>query len=256
MSYLVQKRLFLGLSCVVICWLFSSRLDADDISPTLKEGTSGSSVEIKILQKLLNEKVSPSPGLVVDGSFGPATKSAVIEFQQKNGLSADGIVGTGTWKKLFRVTLNSNVKISVGGVAILRNMLDSAGLETATITSGVRSAADQARIMYENIKEHGVEHQKALYGENGDKVIDVYADNSSKPKDEVIALMKDKIVEIGPSKVSKHCSDSHDVFDVDPSTIADKVKFEKVLKEAKEAGEISDYILPPTDPAYHIEREK
>lgn len=57
----------------------------------LKKGSSGEEVK-KIQQKL---------GLTADGIFGSGTETAVKNFQSKNGLTADGIVGNGTWGKLF-----------------------------------------------------------------------------------------------------------------------------------------------------------
>lgn len=37
-----------------------------------------------------------------DGDFGGATRGAVMAFQALNHLSADGIVGKNTWRKLLR----------------------------------------------------------------------------------------------------------------------------------------------------------
>jgi peptidoglycan hydrolase-like protein with peptidoglycan-binding domain len=39
-------------------------------------------------------------GIAADGDFGPATKAAVVEFQRRHGLYADGIVGQQTWSRL------------------------------------------------------------------------------------------------------------------------------------------------------------
>ena len=63
---------------------------------SLEEGASGEAV--KALQEALNSTYSYS--IDVDGSFGPATLAAVVDFQALLGLEADGIVGPNTWKAL------------------------------------------------------------------------------------------------------------------------------------------------------------
>lgn len=57
----------------------------------LKKGSSGEDV------KKLQEKL----GLSADGVFGSGTETAVKAWQSQNGLTADGIVGDGTWSKMF-----------------------------------------------------------------------------------------------------------------------------------------------------------
>ena len=57
---------------------------------------------VKEVQSALNLKPSSLPALKVDGNFGPKTKSKVVEFQQRNGLVADGIVGPLTLDELLR----------------------------------------------------------------------------------------------------------------------------------------------------------
>ncbi len=47
------------------------------------------------------KKVQQKLGLTADGDFGPATAKAVKNWQAANGLVADGIVGDGTWSKMF-----------------------------------------------------------------------------------------------------------------------------------------------------------
>lgn len=63
----------------------------------LKKGSSGS--EVSELQKLLNQN---GFNLDVDGKFGAKTQAAVREYQQKNNLAVDGIVGTNTWGALTK----------------------------------------------------------------------------------------------------------------------------------------------------------
>ena len=62
----------------------------------LHSGSTGGTVRL-IQQKLdsLGER------LTADGRFGDATADAVRRFQRRAGLTADGIVGSATWEKMF-----------------------------------------------------------------------------------------------------------------------------------------------------------
>lgn len=62
---------------------------------TIKYGSRGS--DVSNLQSTLN---GLGYNLSVDGIFGNKTQAAVRDFQSKNGLSVDGIVGVNTWGKL------------------------------------------------------------------------------------------------------------------------------------------------------------
>lgn len=53
--------------------------------------------EVKTLQQLLNNS---GYNLAVDGQFGQKTQQAVKDYQKKNGLTVDGIVGNNTWSSL------------------------------------------------------------------------------------------------------------------------------------------------------------
>ena len=64
----------------------------------LKKGCTGENV--KALQVLLNGK-DCSCGKV-DGEFGGATHRAVVQFQKKQGLAQDGVVGEYTWRALLK----------------------------------------------------------------------------------------------------------------------------------------------------------
>lgn len=67
---------------------------------TVSQSTSNYNANLtKAIQTLLNNK--NSAGLTVDGAFGPKTKTAVINFQKKNGLKTSGVVDATTWKYLL-----------------------------------------------------------------------------------------------------------------------------------------------------------
>jgi N-acetylmuramoyl-L-alanine amidase len=66
------------------------------VASVLKQGSRGS--DVKEMQRRLKEWGYYQGS--VDGVFGAKTKAAVIAFQKKNGLTADGVVGKATYKAL------------------------------------------------------------------------------------------------------------------------------------------------------------
>lgn len=77
----------------------------------LRQGDSGE--EVKAVQKKLRQWGYYEGE--VDGIFGSGTKKAVIKFQQKNGLTADGIVGEKTAEALGLQLSSSSGGSSSGG---------------------------------------------------------------------------------------------------------------------------------------------
>ena len=70
---------------------------------TLKYGSTGD--EVKKLQTQLKAN---GYDLADDGIFGNKTLAAVKDYQQKNNLSVDGIVGNNTWSALYKNSTSSN----------------------------------------------------------------------------------------------------------------------------------------------------
>lgn len=64
--------------------------------PTIGPGAGGDTV--RRAQRALRR--TPNLSLAVDGVFGPATETAVKQFQEGAGLAVDGIVGPATWAAL------------------------------------------------------------------------------------------------------------------------------------------------------------
>jgi hypothetical protein len=153
------------------------------------------------------------------------------------------------------VTVHEGAVISDNGLRVLKQLLESAALTSATVTSGRRDSGEQARVMFNLIARNDVAFAKRLYSKPGRKVVDVYAAGkaSGQTEEQIRDAMRAKIIELGPANVSKHTSDRHDVFDVAPSSIANPAAFRTALDRALASGLISKYLPPPGDPAFHIE---
>ena len=126
-------------------------------SGTYKQGSKGDAV--KEIQRRLIELGHMTGS--ADGSFGAATKNAVMAFQRSVGLTADGVVGTGTLNKLF--SLNSSGSSSDSSVTYetleygdsgdavksLQNRLIELGYLATSATGNFGSATKSALIEFQ-----------------------------------------------------------------------------------------------------------
>jgi peptidoglycan hydrolase-like protein with peptidoglycan-binding domain len=78
------------------CRVCGEEIMANPGQPTISSGATGDAV--KRLQRALRR--TPNLGLTVDGVFGAKLETAVKDFQQGAGLTADGVVGPTTWAAL------------------------------------------------------------------------------------------------------------------------------------------------------------
>ena len=109
----------------------------------LRRGSTGSNVEqVQFWLSDLAQFDSSLPAVTVDGSYGTATERAVKVFQQKQSLTADGVVGQTTWNALYAAWLEA--QSDLGGTAWPGTALrrGSTGMEVRLVQFWLRLAAD------------------------------------------------------------------------------------------------------------------
>lgn len=114
--------------------------------PTLRSGSRSDFVYL--LQLMLNQN---GFNLTVDGQFGANTLNAVTQFQQTNGLAADGIVGANTWRTLLVLPPRPTVRRGSRGtyVKYLQEKLISKLYPVGTIDGIFGSATEQAVLAFQ-----------------------------------------------------------------------------------------------------------
>lgn len=73
-------------------------VDAPPVARVLRMGQDDPLVEP--LQRTLNLRLEPSPGIAADGDFGPNTQKALKAFQKQAKIEVTGVVDAATWKAL------------------------------------------------------------------------------------------------------------------------------------------------------------
>jgi D-alanyl-D-alanine carboxypeptidase (penicillin-binding protein 5/6) len=89
------------------------------VAQKLEIGASGDLVEA--LQRTLNARIKPSPGIGTDGDFGPETEDTVKAFQKQEKLKADGIMNAETWKALGPLIMDNEPAPEPGVVNAEKN---------------------------------------------------------------------------------------------------------------------------------------
>lgn len=158
---------------------------------TISYGSSGN--DVKKLQEELNKN---GYKLDVDGQFGSKTQAAVNDYQKKNGLSVDGIVGKNTWGKLTGSANTTQNPVSKSTSKKTTPATPTATPRPTYTQSSAVTAAQEALKKWESNKPSGFESKysgqindfldRILNGEefeydvNNDTLWGVYKDNAVK----------------------------------------------------------------------------
>ena len=108
--------------------------------------------DVKTLQEMLN---SYGYSLDVDGKFGPKTLAAVKDYQKKNKLVVDGIVGNNTWGSLYSSYSGSATGSSASGGSTSEAGAATTGTAASTSPAPTQSAADM-EFTYQDYQESEV----------------------------------------------------------------------------------------------------
>ncbi len=122
-SFLVQTGLVVSAIVLMVAPVIVS---AATFNTYLHSGSRGA--EVSALQTYLAQDTTLYPQGLVTGYFGAMTKSAVIRFQAKNGLTADGLVGAAT-----RAALNNSGAVTYGDAPQIYNTTVSASRNSANV---------------------------------------------------------------------------------------------------------------------------
>jgi peptidoglycan hydrolase-like protein with peptidoglycan-binding domain len=108
----VLKRISIAIGVIISLLVFSDRAEA------LKYGDS--SPEVREVQKILIQKKLFPDNIPTTEYYGKLTQQGVIDFQEQNGLKADGIVGQETYAKLkSRPTQDDKIRESIENLSLL-----------------------------------------------------------------------------------------------------------------------------------------
>lgn len=100
----------------------------------IKKGSKNQSVKLaQTLLRGLGYEDANGNYLTIDGSFGGKTQYATQVFQNKNRLTADGIIGVGTWKALLGASTTSGSSTITATMPTIKKGSKGAAVKTLQI---------------------------------------------------------------------------------------------------------------------------
>lgn len=124
---------------------------------TLKQGATGS--DVTQLQIRVAGWAGYDRGFAIDGSYGPATRTAVTNFQRAYGLSADGVAGPQTFSKIYALQDNDCAPVhfawsEVDDVCFGGFPAPVSGTSVATVKSNLLQVMWRAEALRHRLGDH------------------------------------------------------------------------------------------------------
>lgn len=197
------KKFLVGTFAVAaLAFALSASAAYDFGTTTLKVGSKGEAV--KTLQTLV--------GVKADGSFGPATKAAVIAWQKANGLTADGLFGKASMAKAnggaVVVTPSKDTTVVSGGAGTADLTAYTTGQKTkmAEGASGVNVLGFKVEASDSDIAVNNVKVQVSQITSSESQKITKYIDSVD------IYKGSTKVGSVDASDLSRSTSSSIDTY--------------------------------------------
>jgi hypothetical protein len=165
------------------------------------------------------------------------------------------------FKIVFDNAARDAVRLSALDRQVITDVATIAEVPFVVVTRTSSTPEEQALAMYRNCIAYGAESQLKLYGNYGDLVIHVFNDslaNGITAEAAVVAAMARMIRQIGPERVSGHCTSrwaERHVIDLSAKRI-EKPKhaaFEAAIAAEKRIAKHFSPYTAHVDPAFHIE---
>lgn len=146
--------------------------------------------------------------------------------------------------------------------AVLLQILKKAEIDGARVTSTTRTAAEQAKVMFDFVNRNGFDAALELYGPHGDAIVKVCGASykqHAKCTDAILPKMVEEtrrqlelLVKQGDRRTElMHTSDTHFTIDIAPESISDRPAFEAAVAADRR---VSRFLKPPLDRnSYHLE---